>query len=351
MPESEKATFFGRNETIIIYPDDGSDLPAPGIVEEETEAPMLGVPRENPVAHLEPRQILMLGYAHIFTTDHDHYAFWKHRYGITDMPTAIDELESQGFLQIGDRSVTLEAATNAQLKDVLRQHGLKVSGKKADLVERLLESVPADELDERFPERRYQLTDLGKVAVEENEYIQYVHSNRQDLDINVIAAVAAKNPGAQWRDLMWGYLNEKSTAHAAAKEWGFYRVMRFTMAEFLTEEHRWSDALGLMAEVVYIDLSGWNNNTPPTIMAEYIAPYDTSLLTLPPGVVQRLDEWAAKAGLDDDGLRSLMLERLRPVEAPFHFFTVEEVVRVALLEKAHDVEALSALYEKVAGRQ
>lgn len=65
----------------------------------------------------------------------------------------------------------------SDLKEILRNHGLKVSGKKNELIERLGDNLSIDELQEIFPEKSYELSDKGREFVDENDYILFYEDN------------------------------------------------------------------------------------------------------------------------------------------------------------------------------
>ncbi|MBO5152379.1 MAG: SAP domain-containing protein [Methanobrevibacter sp.] len=80
----------------------------------------------------------------------------------------VNYLVENGFLE-GDGGIsTLESIskqyTVAQLKEILKENGLKVSGKKQELVERVLPVLSDNSSD-------YELTDKAKEFIRENEWI------------------------------------------------------------------------------------------------------------------------------------------------------------------------------------
>lgn len=292
---------------------------------------MIPVPRARPVQYLEPREILLLDYSQGFSTDQEHYHFWEYQYGINVL-SKLHDLINRGLLTLGDRCLTLNSRRIAELKALLRAHGLKISGRKADLVDRVLAHVSEADIDTAFPERRYVLTDLGRTAVTENEYIGYVHSHRLlDLGIDTIAAMVNEAPQYPWRDLIWSHLNQMLITSASRGAWGLYRNVTLSMAEFVAEESRWADALAFLAEVIFLDMNQlYRDEMPPDPV------HRTSTMRIPPGIVERAREWSNHAGLNDDDLRVLMLNRPRPTQALGQVFTPEETVHALLRQLKGD---------------
>lgn len=80
----------------------------------------------------------------------------------------IEYLVENGYLEGDGETVTAESLskkyTVAQLKELLKENGLKVSGKKQELVERLLPVLSGNS-------DSYELTDKAKEFIKENEWI------------------------------------------------------------------------------------------------------------------------------------------------------------------------------------
>ena len=298
---------------------------------------------------LYPHEILMLSYAHLYhSTEHEFPGFWWYRYGVRAPGSVLASLADRGFLDLGGIEQTVGRHTVAALKQVLVEHDLKVSGKKAELIQRVLGSVPQDALSQLYPERFYVLTQSGRDALEASEHIPYIHQNQlEGLDIFSLTTMVNAHPGRSYRDLLWGYLNEQSMVHAQASDWGLYRNTRFAMAEFLVEENKLLDALGMMAEVVYYDVSGMGNSFSMRhldVTAQNLFPYERSLAKTAPGIITRIFEWKDRAGLSDEELRTLVLQRLARLNSPLRLFTADECADIVFLEFAENKQTLTALY-------
>lgn len=305
---------------------------------------------------LRPNELLLLGYAEGYTTNTKKFQqFWKWNYGVDDPQKLLRDFVKRGFLDVGGIESAVNAQSGAALKTVLREHGLKVSGRKDDLIKRVLTSIPTGELRMQFSEQWYRRTEKGDQAVEANPHIPYIHSNRyiHDLDINSLTDLVNTYPSSRWRDLIWGHLNQQTLVHAKAGDWGLYSNTKHAMAEFVAEESRWRDALALLGEVIYYDLSGLGNGFeveyfPETV--EYLFPYERSIATIPPGILERVFKWAENGGIDEEELRSLLLERLQRLAAPLHLFTTEEVLQIIFLERNGNTAVLTEMYEKAEHR-
>lgn len=107
---------------------------------------------------LYPHEVLILDYAQTFYTDQTSFqGFWWYKYGIRNVEDCLKSLYDRGFLKTGSLQTAIEKENGSALKEVLKTFGLKVSGKKGELVQRLLNEVPHDELNKRFAKRTYEL--------------------------------------------------------------------------------------------------------------------------------------------------------------------------------------------------
>lgn len=304
---------------------------------------------------LYPHEILLLDYADSYYTDGNNYqGFWWYKYGIKDVDACLRSLLDRGFLKVGDLESAIALEKLSVLKEELKKHGLKVSGKKEELVNRLLTEIPEAELNLRFSRRKYQLTELGEQALREESYVPYIHRRRiDDLDIWSLNRLMYEPPAMSYRDKIWGYLNKKCLEYSASRKYGFYRCCRYDMAEFLIEEKRYENALGMLAEVVFFDLSGLGNEFNMqflNIYANSFFPYEESSATIAPGVISLIIKCKTELNLSDEELKATMLERIKIIGVPFHLFTPEECVEIALMSIDGNKEALNQIYDKARRR-
>lgn len=93
-------------------------------------------------------------------------AYWFYEYSL-DYPKIMSKLLSMRYLGIGGRENCMSKLTVPELKAVLSNFNLKISGKKSDLLNRISENITFSELEEYFinQPRFYYLTKLGEKAV------------------------------------------------------------------------------------------------------------------------------------------------------------------------------------------
>ena len=304
---------------------------------------------------LYPHEVLVLSYADkYFDTDTEFQGFWWHQYGIKDVQAILQSLAAQGFIERGTIADAVHAGKLPAIKEELKKRNLKVSGKKEDLAERLVEAVPEDELSLIFSKRPYSVTESGAEILKKYEWIPYIHSHRiEDLDIWNLTEMVQTQPYLKYRDKIWGYLNNKSMDHARAGDYGLYRNTRFAMSEFVLEEGKTDIAFQLLCEVIAYDLSGVGNNFDPKyfyIEAAHFFPYEESNVTIAPGITSRISRYSKELGYDDPVVRKTVAEKIGKLSLPYQLFTPGECGDIVLAERDGDKEKLSKIYKEAEKR-
>ena len=77
------------------------------------------------------------------------------------------------YIEYGNPLIAAESATVKEIKDVLKEHDLKVSGKKEDLIERLGQNLSEEDLRKAFPKKVLSISDKGNEFIEKNRYVFY----------------------------------------------------------------------------------------------------------------------------------------------------------------------------------
>ena len=300
---------------------------------------------------LYPHEILVLDYADSFyTQDNDYQQFWWHSYGVKSVDMVLLSLQERGLITIAPVTATLEKKTIPVLRELLTEYGLDTKGKKAILIQRIVDAIPENELAKHFPKRMYMRTEKGEAELKSEEYVSYIHRHSiENLDIwSLNKLVYGSKQRLPYRDVIWGFLNKKSKEHFSANDFGLYRNCRFTMSTFLKEEGNIKGELEMLAEVVFYDLSGAGNNYNPEylyIIASHFFPYEESLATTAPGIINRIFTCQEKLSLTDEELREVMAKHMEKLSAPIQLFTIKECVDIVFFEHEGDKGALEKTYQ------
>lgn len=285
--------------------------------------------------------------------------YWAVRYGVQDPGAILDSLAARGFIEPGSADAVLTRQTIPALKAILSTRGLPVSGKKADLVERVRANVGNAELEQIFPERNYALTSTGQAVVDATPYVLYAHQRTANNgpDIFELSQLVETSPELPWRDLIRGHLDRRGLEFQASGDWGLYSNTRRALAPFLAEEGKYLEAIATLTEVLYYDLSGMGNSFDAVplrvhteVLADFIAPCDRSNLRVPSALLTWMFDWAGAAGLTDAQLWCLLAEQFAQHDSPIRVFTTDECVQIVFLARANDVGELDRIYRQGAAR-
>lgn len=301
--------------------------------------------------HLYAHEVLILYYAHKYTTGINPYeGFWEYKYGISDMDTQLNALRERGFLRIGTLEETMQtrAVTLPILKDIARSHGLKVGGKKNDIIQRILSGVNEDELNHLFPNRPYRLTDLGQTIMEKENYMKYIHNQRDsNLDIWTFSEMMHNITPAPYTEVLQKYYSQKAGEFLVLKQYNAYCENLLYQSEACIEGKMYDIALDCICRIIYCDLNAFyaliDGKTYSRI--PIIEPYEKTELTISPWAFHSCCSCLEKLNIDNDKILEKILPIFRSIEIPFAFFTQEECANIVALEILNDSESLKKIYQ------
>ena len=143
--------------------------------------------------------------------------FWKNIYGYNENEI-IPELMKRDLVTEGfDLNSSLNSMKIPEIKDILRHNDLKVSGNKAELIERIREN--ADLIDLSSLPKFFILTEKGKDIKCRSEYIQYFHKNVHDIDIFKVDNISKLYPDLTSEELINKVLTDKIDIKIKNKEY------------------------------------------------------------------------------------------------------------------------------------
>lgn len=296
---------------------------------------------------LYPHEILMLEYASSYKISGNEFQkFWKWDYSVLDPQNILDSLYKKGFICCGDVDSSLKKLVVSDLKKILARKGEKISGKKDDLIKRIISTYSIEELENIIRDRYYALTPVGIEELQENEYIPYLHRHRYmsvwDMNIALHSGNLAHQP---YRDIIWGEFNKQSHEHFLNFDFGLYRNTRLNMHDFLFEEEKYKTAFDVLCEVISFDLSGLGNgNKPETIslfskqmqyemkMTNLFMAENKSEVTVPSGIIQYFSRLYTKLNMDTEEFIRYTYEQFEDIQIHDRIFTGSECANIILSE-------------------
>ena len=296
---------------------------------------------------LYPHEILMLDYASSYKTSGNSFQnFWKWNYSVLAPQSVLDSLFERGFICRGNAASALKRFVVADLKALLTQKGAKASGKKEELISRILETYSTEELEETIPDRNYALTELGEQELKENEYVPYLHRHHYMSVWEMNIMLHTNNPShLRYRDIIWRELNKQSGEHFQNFDFGLYRNTRLSMHDFLVEEQKFKTAFHLLCEVISFDLSGLGNGDKPmpnndvfrqvkyeSRMVNLLTTEDKKEVTVPPGIIGYFERLYKEIGMTPDEFIQYTYEQFAEIHIHDRVFSEGECANIILSE-------------------
>ena len=315
---------------------------------------------------LYPHEILMLEYAPRFKTSNNQFQnFWYWQYSVTDPQSVLDSLLERGFIKKGDLKSALEKLKLPEIKEELKQLNQKVTGKKSELIDRLINSADLSVLNKKYSERYYALTSKGEQELKENQYVSYLHRNRYMTVWEMNQRIAQTH--YPFKDILLEYFTEQSNIHFQNFDFGLYSNDCLNIYKLLMEKNNTKTAFHMLCELLLLDLSGLSNNddylfeckdSNPELYLEiyrlrfqYFFPYEKSTLIIPPAVLSWFQEMQAILGLDDNDYKKAIMKELQVVHLPYQIFTNEECVDIIIANIHNDTTTLVTIYKKAEKRE
>lgn len=183
------------------------------LFEEEEGVPMPSSPileTDIPTKRgLHSNEVLLLSYAPQYRINEtDFFRFWKYYY-IENPLAKLHELEKRGFIEEDDIFSALKHETVPTLKNILKEHGLLLSGDKGALIERIKDNLSEKDMEKYNLVPYFVLTEKGEAELKENEYILYAHkAGLNNMDIWCMNILMQTYQGLYFKDAIWKYLNE-----------------------------------------------------------------------------------------------------------------------------------------------
>lgn len=211
---------------------------------------------------LLPGEVILMNWIVGKSSDTHFPKYFSYTYGLDPEKSAAKLLKA-GFITEANSIEALNSLKVTELKEILREHELKVSGKKQELIERIGEHLTGDEIDRYVTHKPLKMTEKGEQVIEHYYYIVPAHVNAsQDGIYNVATAIEYVNevkgtPNSG--DISWALYQRALMKYYESQSYGLSRNVILNMAEQLQREKKPKAALVLFLEVFIMDMSGLMN--------------------------------------------------------------------------------------------
>ena len=101
----------------------------------------------------------------------------KNSLGFLDILTILSFVVGVYALEIALKNLDENRDQNDELKSILSERNLSLTGKKAELINRIILDIPESELSIPNYIPKYELTEIGKTELADNGYVPYMHNH------------------------------------------------------------------------------------------------------------------------------------------------------------------------------
>ena len=152
-----------------------------------------------------------------------------------NVSSSLQRLLEGGYLGLGDMEKRISVKTVPELKAILAEQELKVSGNKKELIHRLLDNVDEEYLEELFPVNEYFITKKGLEAIEPYSIVK--DSEAHGLGLSKYRMIKAKesHPEEDNNTILTGLLSEDIQDCYRTGDKARYQNTITTTARFLKE--------------------------------------------------------------------------------------------------------------------
>lgn len=190
-----------------------------------------------------------------------------------DYETTFVRLFRGGYVSYADVSFTLNKLKVAELKELLKTHGLRPVGKKQDIIAQITTSFTKEE-QAMFERCYFRLTPKGQQMRKDNEYLYFYQSLKSTLSLSLqdVYDYHHSHPDATTADIGIALLAFHEHEALERKNFGHYRNALFSMSEIYRHNALHRMATHCLVQVLYLDFlmdiqRNWNIGAAPGITA------------------------------------------------------------------------------------
>lgn len=295
---------------------------------------------------LLPGEIVLLDWMKGKSANANFPQYFTGVYGL-DVNSSIKKLVKKDLLTLQSPTDSLNSLKVTDLKEILKEHGLKSTGNKKVLVDTLCTNLSDEQIEERVPDKFYTPSIDGEALINEYSYIIWTKQNdSKDGTVNVASMIMEmeksdfKNTP---QEVAWSLLQKAHVQNLKDKNYGLARNSQSSMARYLEKENKDLQALHHYIKVTQYDMSGLNNG-------DYIS--HPKYLMVISGIFDRINKIIFELELSEQQLRSIFNQVWDETmkELPFHYLNREiafECFQAAREDKEDYVEkVLLSSYKK-----
>lgn len=186
--------------------------------------------------------------------------YWVHDYKL-NVNDLLQKFFRSGYLEFSDASFALTKILVPELKEILSSHHLKISGRKAELVKRILENVSPEDL-QQYSHIYLRVTEKGHQVINNRSYLTLFFKAplRYSITLEEASEEHRKFPDLTAPQLAQNILKRNLNKHLNEKSWGLYRNTLSDLSFTYQLEGENKAAWLLLLQVYLLDVTGFGNN-------------------------------------------------------------------------------------------
>ena len=186
-------------------------------------------------------------------------AYYSYECNIIDIDRFMQNIIQQGLIRRPNYAELLEVLKVSDLKDILKSNNLTQTGKKEDLIERIVSNKVTTNLIDEINDY-YVISEKGTSFFEENkEYIK-IHKNQKyqisPKEYYNIRKVKPKSKGYSYSDCIWGIFQKRLLNYQRNHEYFNLYYNYQNMLDIAYSEKKYNVAINLCIKCILFELLG-----------------------------------------------------------------------------------------------
>lgn len=298
---------------------------------------------KNETEELYISDVFLLDYFNQRKTDYELAEYQIETYG-SDYKERLSYLYDHGFLTIAGLEETLTALTIPELKNILRTFNLKLSGKKQDLVARIVDTVPSEKIKDSLP-KLYALTSKGsQFLLEHKAFIDNKKQGYGFLNNEIFATEKIlATRGTLDSDGVFFYLFQRNVVkHGKNKDFDSLKHTYYQLSLWYKKKQDFGEALKNLLASMYLDLSGMGDDN--TVYSYRFRMESVFGETMP---WQTLDNLITVLKIKESDFPDYFQRAIDycAIAPPFSYFSAETMINI-ILDRLRGQENLLERYEQ-----
>lgn len=325
---------------------------------------------------LYPHELEMLAIANKFKCkgNNKFSPYWTMFYKDLEPQKLLRELVAKKMLKIGGVKDSIDKLTVAKLKEIALNYGLKVTGKKEELIERILTNIDEKELTMHIKDLYFMQTEMGIQELNDNPYAVFLsqYHYMSIWTVNYLLNNVYRND--DFLKIIEDYIIENVNEHFNEYDFGLCRNAKLDLCQFYIACENFDRALNALCEVVNYDIDfGYQGNNQfqkdfsndlsnlKKLLLES-AKNDLNrfvrlnyeqqkrMVCIVPFAIKWFGVFAKKLALNETDLKTRIIENYDKLDHKVPLFNKYELADLVIAEIYKDEKKIEDLYVKVTKR-